>query len=410
MIEANGQTSRPDAVTRKPLAGIRVIELANHLAAPTASMYLGDYGAEIIKVEAPVIGDELRRWGRSKDGVGLYFKVVNRNKKSVLADLRTPLGVEIVERLASTADVVVENFRPGTLARWHVDYESLKRARPDLIMLSVTGFGQLGPYSGRRGFGTLAEACTGYAYVNGFPDRPPLLPGFGLADAATGLMGAFLVLVALQARAAGAGGQLIDLALYETLYTLLGPHVVDFDQLGVVQQRAGSRLPFAAPRNTYETRDGKWVAIAGSTQLTFEKICAALGLSDLCADERFATNELRLLNVDALDNALARAVKQLSLSDLEQRFQRLDAPVAPVYRVDQTLDDPHFVARAAFVGVHDDELGGPMRMQNIVGRLSVTPGSVDSTGPELGAHTREILVEELGMDEVALIDAGILRP
>lgn len=390
-----------------PLAGVKVIDISNHLAAPTAAMYLADFGAEVIKFERPGIGDELRRWGNAKDGVGLYFKVINRGKKSVTVDLHTPTGVEILKRLVKDADVVLENYRTGTLKKWGIDYDVLSAINPALVMLKISGFGQTGPHRRRPGFGTLAEAYAGYAHITGESDGRPLLPGFGLGDASTGLMGAFLIMVALHESKANGRGQVIDLALYETLYTLIGPHVVDFDQLGIVQQRAGSRLPFTAPRNTYRTRDDKWVAVAGSTQAVFERICVALEIPQLAADPLFADNRARLRNVDALDRHVQEAVSQFDLADLLVRFERSDAAVAPVYDVAQTFADPHFIARENVVAVPDEELGGPIRMQNVVGKLSRTPGRVRHAGPKLGQHNQEILVDQLGFTAEELRAAGI---
>lgn len=394
--------------TRLPLEGVRVVDISNHLAGPSVSMYLGDYGADVVKVERPGPGDEMRYWGNNRDGVGLYFKVVNRNKKSISADLHTPMGVEIVKRLVKDADIVVENFRTGTLAKWGLDFDVLSRINPGLIMLKVTGFGQTGPYCNRPGFGTLAEAYSGYVHITGEPDRPPLLPGFGLGDASTGLMGAFLTMVALhEKRVNGGKGQVIDLALYETLYTLLGPQVVNYDQLGIIQERNGSRLPFTAPRNTYRTRDGKWVAIAGATQGVFERICAALEVQHLVEDPRFRNNRIRMENALALDEMLQAAVDRFDLVDLLARFETLDAAVAPAYNVAQTFDDPQFQARENVVAVPDEELGGKVRMQNVVGKLSRTPGRIRSAGPRLGEHNREVLIGRLGFTEEELVATGI---
>ncbi len=389
------------------LSGVRVIDLSNHLAAPSASMYLADFGAEVIKVEHPQQGDELRRWGRRKDKVGLYFKVINRGKKSVTADLRTPLGVEIVKRLCADADLVVENYRSGTLARWGIDHDVLSAINPRLVMLKVTGFGQTGPYRDRPGFGTLAEAFSGCAYISGEAGRAPLLPAFGLGDASTGLMAAFLAMVALRERDRSGRGQVVDLALYETLLTLLGPQVVDFDQLGVIQQRQGSRLPFVAPRNTFRTRDDRWVAIAGSTQATFERICAALEVPHLATDPRFCENLLRIENAPALDEALQAAIERIDFDDLMARFARADAAAAPVNDVAMVMADPQVIARQNIAQVDDEELGGPVRMQNVVGKLSRTPGQIERAGPRLGEHNREILIGRLGLDEQVLREAGI---
>jgi crotonobetainyl-CoA:carnitine CoA-transferase CaiB-like acyl-CoA transferase len=390
------------------LSGIRVADISNFLAAPMASMFLGDYGAEVVKVEHPSRGDEMRFWGENKKGVGLYYKVVNRNKKSVTADLRTPIGVEIVKRLVRTADVVIENYRPGTLEKWGLGYDVLSEVNPRIVMLRITGFGQTGPYSHKPGFGTLAEAFAGAAHITGFPDRPPLLPAFGLGDSTAGLAGAFLTMVALFERERHGGrGQVVEFAIYEPLLTLLGPQVVNYDQLGLVQERSGSRLPFTAPRNTYRTRDGKWVAIAGSAQSIFERICRALERPELIADPRFRDNRIRMENAAELDAELQSAIERFDLDALIRRFEQHEAAVAPVNNVAQIFADPHYAARQNITAVPDEELGGPLRMQNVVGNFSRTPGAIRRAGPRLGEHNREVLVEELGFSEAELQDAGL---
>ena len=389
------------------LDGIRVLDISNFLAAPLCSMFLADFGADVIKVERPASGDELRFWGNNLDGVGLYYKVVNRGKRSITADLHTSLGVEIVKRLAAESDVLVENYRTGKMESWGLGPDVLHAINPALIIVRVTGFGQTGPYKERPGFGTLAEAFSGYAHISGNADGPPMLPGFGLADATTGLMAAYLTSVALHETKRSGIGQVIDLAIYETLFTLLGPQVVDFDKLGLVQGRNGSRLPFTAPRNTYHSRDGKWVSMAGSAQSAFERICRALNVPALVADPRFASNRVRLTNAAALDVELQAAVEQFDLPELLARFGECDAPIAPVNDVSQVLDDPQVQARQNVVSLEDEELGGSLRMQNVVGKFSRTPGEIRSTGPRLGAHNWEILVEHLGLDPARLRDAGI---
>lgn len=390
------------------LSGVRVADISNFLAAPMASMFLGDYGAEVVKVEHPSRGDEMRFWGENKNGVGLYYKVINRNKKSVTADLRTPIGVEIVKRLVRTADVVIENYRPGTLEKWGLGYDVLSEVNPRIVMLRITGFGQTGPYSHKPGFGTLAEAFAGAAHITGFPDRPPLLPAFGLGDSTAGLAGAFLTMVALFERERHGGrGQVVEFAIYEPLLTLLGPQVVNYDQLGLVQERSGSRLPFTAPRNTYRTRDGKWVAIAGSAQSIFERICRALERPELIADPRFRDNRIRMENAAELDAQLQSAIERFDLDALIRRFEQHEAAVAPVNNVAQIFADPHYAARQNITAVPDEELGGPLRMQNVVGNFSRTPGAIRRAGPRLGEHNREVLVEELGFSEAELKDAGL---
>jgi len=391
----------------QPLAGVKVVDIANFLAGPIASMFLADFGAEVTKVERPDTGDELRFWGNDKNGVGLMYKMVNRNKHSVTADLRTPLGVEIVKRLVADADIVVENYRKGTLERWGLGYDVLSAINPGLIMLRVTGFGQTGPNSHRPGFGTLAEGYSGYAYISGYPDRPPLLPGFGLADDSAGLMGAFLALVALQEKNRSGKGQVIDMAIYEPLFTLLGPQVVDFDQLGLVQERNGSRLPFTAPRNTYRTKDSKWVSMSGSAQSTFERMCKALEVPELVNDPRFLDNRMRIQNAVALDDALQAAIEKFDRDALIALFDEFGAAVAPCNSIAEIFDDEHFKARENIVAVADDELGEPIRMQNVVGKLSRTPGEIRHTGPKLGSSNRDVLIDQLGFDEAELKAAGL---
>lgn len=390
----------------KPLAGVKVLDMAAFLAAPMASMFLADFGADVLKIERPGDGDEVRKWGKSKNGVGLYYKVINRGKRSITLDLRTPFGVEIVKKLVKDVDIIVENYRPGTIEKWGLGYDVLSAINPRLIMLRISGFGQTGPYSARPGFGTLAEAYSGYAHISGYPDQPPLLPGFGLADSTTGLMGAFLASVALHEQRRSGKGQVIDLAIYETLLTLLGPQVVNFDQLGEIQQRNGSRLPFTAPRNTYRTRDGRWVSIAGSAQSTFERICDALNVPGIAKDARFVDNPARLAHAKELDDALQEAISKFDFDDLFARFMSLDATVAPVNDVAQVMADKHVQARDNIIALADSELG-QIRMQNVVGKLSRTPGAISHAGPRIGEHNTEVLLSQLGCTEQQLRDQGI---
>jgi len=397
----------PSQTARPALEGTRVVDISNFLAAPLCSMFLADFGADVIKVERPAVGDEVRRWGEVKNGVGLYYKAVNRSKRSVTADLRTPFGVDVVKRLVADADILVENYRTGTLEKWGLGPDVLMALNPRLVIVRITGFGQTGPHSKRPGFGTIAEAYAGYAYISGFPDRPPLLPGFGLADSTTGLMAAFLASVALHESRRSGRGQVIDLALYETLLTLLGPQVVNYDQLGLVQERAASRLPFTAPRNIYRTRDAKFISVGGSAQSIFERLCVALDVPDLPKDARFADNRARLANVDALDDALQAAILHFDRDELMRRFIELEAAISPVNNVEDVMHDEHMAARENIVALPDAELGGPLRMQNVVGKLSRTPGAIRHTGPRLGQHNREVLLQMLGFSEAELRAQGI---
>ena len=385
------------------LHGIKVLDISNYLAGPVSSMFLGDYGAEVIKVEKPGLGDEIRYWGNNKNGVGLMYKLINRNKKSITADLRTKFGVKIIKKLVKNTDIIIENYRKGTLEKWGLGYETLSKINPGLIMVRITGFGQTGPYSHKPGFGTLAEGYAGFAAINGYQDRSPLLPGFGLADETSGLMGAFLALTALNERDKKSGiGQIVEFGIYEPLFTLLGPQVVDYDQLGIVQTRNGSRLPFTAPRNTYLTKDDKWVSISGSAQSTFERICEALNTKHLITDPRFIDNRLRIKNSKALDDELQEAILKFNQSTLIKMFDEVGAAVAACNNIKEIFEDEHFKARKNIIAVDDKELGGPLKMQNIVGNFSRTPGKIKHTGPKLGQHNYEILVEKLGFSEKEL--------
>jgi crotonobetainyl-CoA:carnitine CoA-transferase CaiB-like acyl-CoA transferase len=406
MNDGPDQASRPAAERQGPLAGVRVVDISSFLAAPKSGMFLADLGADVIKVEQPGRGDEMRYWGHDKGGVGLYFKVINRGKRTVTADYRTPLGVAIVKRLAATADILVENYRPGTIEKWGLGPDVLQAINPKLIIVRVSAYGQTGPYSHRPGFGTLAEAYSGFAHINGHADGPPLLPGYGMADATTGLMAAYLALAALTEQRRSGKGQVVDLAIYETLMTLMGPQIVDYDQLGHVQMRNGSRLPFTAPRNTYRTRDGKWVSISGSAQSTFERMCDALEVPHLPKDPRFLDNRLRLQKAKELDDELQAAIEKFDMAEVMRRFEKAEAAVAPVNDTADIYADPQIQARQSIATVPDEELG-PMRMQNVVGRLSRTPGEITHAGPPVGRHNLAILVEELGFTEAELRAAGL---
>jgi crotonobetainyl-CoA:carnitine CoA-transferase CaiB-like acyl-CoA transferase len=389
------------------LNGVRVIDISNFLAGPVSSMFLGDSGADVIKVERPETGDEIRYWGNNKNGVGLMYKLINRNKRSVTADLRTPLGVEIVKKLVKDADIIIENYRKGTLEKWGLGYDVLSDINPGLIMVRITGFGQTGPNSHRPGFGTLAEGYAGFASITGYADRPPLLPGFGLADETSGLMGAYLALAALRERDQNSGkGQIVEFGIYEPLFTLLGPQVVDYDQLGLIQERNGSRLPFTAPRNTYRTRDDKWVSISGSAQSTFERMCEALNVPELITDGRFLDNRLRIQNSEVLDEALQIAILEFDREPLISLFDEFGAAVAACNNIAEIFEDPHFNARNNIITVDDEELGGPLKMQNVVGNFSRTPGEIRHAGPRLGEHNLEILVDMLGFDRGRLSEEG----
>jgi crotonobetainyl-CoA:carnitine CoA-transferase CaiB-like acyl-CoA transferase len=388
-----------------PLDGVRVLDLSNLMAGPMCGMFLADFGAEVIKVEHPVNGDGMRKWGSLKDGKGLFFKMVNRNKKTITLDLHHEAAQELVRRMIGQVDVVIENYRPGTLERWGIGYEQLSAINPRLIMARITGYGQEGPYSQRRTLGTIGEAFSGCVYVSGYADRPPQLPPFGLGDASTAIMTAYGVVLALYHRDANGGrGQVIDSALYEGLYTLLGPHVIDYDQLGIIQERG--RIAHVAPRNTYQTSDGTWVVLSGGTGRTFERILAALGASELLEDPRFADNPLRIKNSAALDERLQAVIGAMSFEELRERLAETGAPIGRVMNVADTFEDPQYQYRGNVVRVPDHDFG-TVRMQNVVPRLAGTPGVVSHTGPDRGAFNDEVLSQlcSLSSEEIQKLRA-----
>lgn len=384
--------------TRRPLEGLRVLDLSNLLAGPMSTMHLADYGADVIKVEHPERGDEMRRWGLQKDGVGLFFKVINRNKRTVTIDLGHPEGRDLVRKLAAEVDVVVENFRTGTVERWGIGYDDLVKVNPDLIMVHLTGFGRTGPLSHEPGFGSLVEAFSGAAYVNGHADREPLIQPFGLGDTSAAIFAAFAMMVAIYNRDQGHGGQEIDLGLYEGLFTMLGPQVVNYDQLGIVQERYGADNPFVAPRGTYLTRDGHWVAISGSTQATFERICRALQLDDLITDERFATNAARIANGAELTALLRNAIHDRDRDELVALARKHQATMGPVNNIADMFEDAQVQARGNLVAIDDDELGS-VRMQNVAITFSHTPGTITHAGPPKAAFNDEVFRDTLGLGE-----------
>jgi crotonobetainyl-CoA:carnitine CoA-transferase CaiB-like acyl-CoA transferase len=379
-----------------PLDGLRVLDAATLFAGPLAATLLGDFGADVIKIEHPR-GDPVRLHGSTKDGVNLWWKVISRNKRSVTLYLGHPEGQAIFRRLAAGADVVVENFRPGTLERWGLGYESLAEHNPRLILARVTGFGQFGPYASRPGFGTLAEAMSGFAHVTGEPDGPPTLPPFGLADGIAGLTTAFAILTALRARDRTGRGQVVDLAIIEPILTVLGAQPTVYDQLGIVQKRQGNRSANNAPRNTYLTVDGKWVAVSTSAQSVAERVVQLVGRPELADEPWFASGATRAEHADELDEAVGSWIRQRTRAEVVEEFERADAAVAPIYDVADVLDDPQYRALESIVTVDDPELG-PLRMQNVLFRLSETPGGIRHAGPKLGEHTREVLAQ-VGVDD-----------
>ncbi|MFD5569384.1 CaiB/BaiF CoA transferase family protein [Streptomyces cadmiisoli] len=375
-----------------PLTGLRVLDLATLFAGPLAATLLGDFGAEVIKVEHPTRPDPSRGHGPSKDGVGLWWKILGRNKRAITLDLSKPGGRATLLALAATADVVIENFRPGTLEKWDLGWPELSAANPRLVLARVTAFGQFGPYAHRPGFGTLAEAMSGFAAITGEPDAPPTLPPFGLADSIAGLATAYAVLTALAARDRDGTGQVVDMAIIEPILTVLGPQPTWYDQLGHIQPRTGNRSQNNAPRNTYRTADGTWVAVSTSAQSIAERVMCLVGRPDLIDEPWFATGADRARHADVLDKAVGDWIAVRGRDEVLAAFEKAEAAVAPVQDVRDVMTDPQYAALDTVTTVDDPELG-PLRMQNVLFRLSATPGAIRWAGRPHGADTDEVLTE-----------------
>ena len=373
-----------------PLTGLRVLDLATLFAGPLAATMLGDFGAEVIKVEHPTKPDPSRGHGPSKDGVGLWWKVLGRNKHTITLDLSKPGGRSTLLRLAATADVVIENFRPGTLEKWDLGWAELSAANPRLILTRVTAFGQFGPSAHRPGFGTLAEAMSGFAAITGEPDAPPTLPPFGLADSIAGLATAYAVMTALSARDRTGEGQVVDMAIIEPILTVLGPQPTWYDQLGYVQQRTGNRSANNAPRNTYLTADGTWVAVSTSAQSIAERVMCLVGRPELIDEPWFATGADRARHADVLDEAVGTWIAERTRDEVLAAFEKAEAAVAPIQDVRDVMTDPQYAALDTITTLDDPDLG-PLRMQNVLFRLSSTPGAIHWAGRPHGADTQAVL-------------------
>lgn len=392
------EAARPDGDAGVgPLQGLRVIDAATLFAGPLAATQLADFGADVIKVEHPR-GDPVRYHGHRKDGVPLWWKMIGRNKRAVSLDLSRPEGQDMLRRLAAQADVLIENFRPGTLEKWDLGPDRLLRENPRLVLARVTGFGQIGPYRRRPGFGTLAEAMSGFAAMTGEPDGPPTLPPFGLADGIAALATTSAIMFALHARQATGRGQVIDMAILEPILTILGPQPTWYDQLGIVQERTGNRSVNNAPRNTYRTADQRWVAISTSSQNVAERVLRLVGHPEVIAEPWFNSGEQRARHSADLDAMVGGWIAERPLAEVVRAFEEAEAAVAPVYDIRDVMADPQFAALQSIVTVPDDELG-PVKMQNVMFRMSETPGRVRWAGRRVGADNASVYGELLGLDE-----------
>ncbi|MEV6902997.1 MULTISPECIES: CaiB/BaiF CoA-transferase family protein [unclassified Amycolatopsis] len=388
---------------RGPLTGVRVVELGNFVAAPTAGRLLADFGADVVKVERPGSGDELRRWRLHAGDTSLLFRTLGRNKRSVTLDLRSPEGQDVARKLIAKADVVLENFRPGTLERWGLGPDELKQLNPGLVLVRVSGYGQTGPYRDRPGFGGVAEAVGGLRALTGYPDRPPTRVGVSLADSVAGLYAVIGALMGLLRREReGGGGETVDVALYEAVYSLMESLVPDFDAFGVVREPAGSALPGIAPSNTYRCGDGKYIVVSGNGDAIFRRLAHAIGRPDLADDPALADNAGRVANSARLDQVIGDWAQGRSQEAAETTLRAADVPCGPILTAEDITKDPHFEARGMHqrrtVRIDDNDV--EVTFPGVVPALGEHPGSVRTLGPELGEHTEDVLAE-LGFDDEA---------
>ena len=382
-----------------PLDGVRVVDMSRLVSGNMVSLQLADFGAEVIKIEDPKRGDPLRAW--QTDGVSVHWKVYCRNKKSVALSLREPRGRELFLDLVASAQVLIENFRPGTLEKMGLRPELLHRCNSGLVILRVSGWGQDGPYRDRPGFGTLVESMSGYASRTGFPDREPALPPTALADMVAGLYGAFAVMVALrEVETKGSAGQVIDLPLLDPLFSFIATEAAIYRLTDTVRERTGSRSETTSPRNVFRTKDGRYIGISASIQAMAERLFRAIGRADMIVDPRFRTNSDRVRNAAACEAPIVAFIGARTLAENMAVFERAEVTAAPVYDIDQFMADPHVIAREILVDLPDTEMG-QLPMHNVIPGLSETPGRLRRPAPALGEHTAEVL-RTLGLDRAAI--------
>jgi crotonobetainyl-CoA:carnitine CoA-transferase CaiB-like acyl-CoA transferase len=379
------------------LSALRVIDISTVVAGGMATSMFADHGAEVLKIEDPRTGDPARGLQPQKDGVSLWHKVAGRNKKSLSLNLSKPKGADILRRLITDADILIENFRPGTLERWGLSPESLHSINPALIIVRISGYGQYGPYATRPGFGTAAEAMTGLPMRSGFPDDPPALCPMPLADNLAGIFAAFSAMFGIFNRDHGTGkGQVVDIGLYEPLFRIIEDQVVRFDQLGTMPQRMGNRMPGSAPRGSFRTKDGRWIALSSASDAPARRLLASIGGPALAADPRFLTNSDRLENVEALEEVIATWIAKHTQAEALAIFERDEVSASGLLDIAQIFDDPHIQRRENIVTLEDPQLGA-VRVPGIVPKFTETPGNVDHLSVALGSHNEEIYGGRLGI-------------
>jgi len=389
---------------RSPLDGIRILDLSTVIAAPYGATLLGDFGAEVIKIEMPDVGDPLRNLGPYYNGEGLRWPGLARNKKSLTLDLRQEEGKEILRQLVSKSDMVIENFRTGTLEKWGIGYEELKKSNPDLVMIRVTGYGQTGPYAHKAGFGTPATAFSGFTYLHGYPDRPPISPSFSLTDYVTGIYVAFAAVTALYHRDCQdeGTGQYVDVSLYESMFRMMEFLVTDFDQTGNIKERSPGLSGHSAPAGNFLTKDGQWVILVTSSDKTFERLAKAMNREDMLTDERYHTNSVRLTRFNEVNGIVSDWVKTKTKDELQSLLDECGVPVSQIYNIKDIFEDPQYQERENIVEVEHPRLG-KVKIPGIVPKFSETPGSIRQIAPDLGEHNDEILTKLLELDEETIV-------
>jgi succinyl-CoA---D-citramalate CoA-transferase len=375
-----------------PLTGVRVLELGSLIAGPFCAKTLGDFGAEVIKIEPPGEGDPLRKWRRLRNGTSLWWHVQSRNKKSVTCDLREPQGQDIVRRLAARSHIVIENFRPGALEKWHLGWQELSAANPKLVLVRISGYGQSGPYRSRPGFGAIAEAMGGLRHITGFPERPPVRPNLSIGDTLASLHGVIGALMALHQVTSGGSGQIIDVALYESVFNCSESLLPEYDAQGYVRGRSGSVLPGIAPSNLYPCNDGAYVLIAGNADSLYKRLMSAIGREDLRDDPALARNDGRAAQMERIDAAISNWTSSRSQQEVLTAMEKAEVPAGRIYTAADIAADPHYAARGMIESVIAGD-GEPLKVPGIVPKLSATPGAIRSAAPRLGEHTEEVLQE-----------------
>ena len=384
----------------RALAGLKVLELGQLIAGPFCTRILGEFGAAVTKIEPPGQGDPLRKWRYLEDGTSLWWHVQSRGKRSVALDLKQPEAQAIVRRLAGEADIVVENFRPGTMEGWGLGYDALSAANPGLIMVRISGYGQTGPYRERPGFGVIGEAVGGLRHVTGTPDRPPSRVGVSIGDTLSALYGVIGALTALQSRQATGRGQVVDVALYEAVFSVMESMLPEFDAFGAIRERTGSFLPGIAPTSAYRCNDGSYVLIAANADSIFRRLCTAMERADLAADPSLARNEGRAARQAWLDAEIERWTSERSVADILATLEAAEVPASRIYSIADIVADPHYAAREMIRSIALPG-GRTLKVPGVVPRLSATPGDFAGGGPALGEHTDAVL-RELGYDRAAI--------